>query len=190
MAGYDDPADGNSDRLASALDEIEILTQERELLRSRVDQLERERLERVEAEADGSDPHRRLVELTKENQELHVVLRNSDLEGLLQRQEKQHLRQQERSQAYTQSLERMLEEERQVSFRSITTRRRVAYTLLSCTQRVAQFERFVLQSFSTQASALAAAAAPELDFYPGETPAELSPAFLELDRLPVSHPLY
>lgn len=157
------------DRLEDALDEIEMLTSERDALRVRVAELEQDRLKLVEeqARAGESELERRVAELMKENQELHVVLRNSDAETLLQRQEKQHLRQLDKCRVYSRSLEDLLAEER---------------------QRVAQFERFVLQSLSTQASMLAAAAvAPELDLHrEGSLSAVGSPVFVELDSLPFS----
>lgn len=104
------------DRLEDALDEIEMLTSERDALRLRVAELEQDRLRLAEEQAwaGESELERRVAELMKENQELHVVLRNSDAETLLQRQEKQHLRQLDKCRVYSRSLEDLLAEERQV----------------------------------------------------------------------------
>ena len=52
--------------------------------------------------------------LAKENHELHVVLRNSDAEGALLRQEKKFSRQLDKCRVYARSLENLLEEERKV----------------------------------------------------------------------------
>lgn len=92
------------------------MTLERDALRSRVEQLERERVRcgSTESQAGEAELRQQLVALAKENHELHVVLRNSDAEGALLRQEKKFSRQLDKCRVYARSLENLLEEERKV----------------------------------------------------------------------------
>ncbi|GAA5957560.1 hypothetical protein JCM8115_001360 [Rhodotorula mucilaginosa] len=167
IAPFDDDGSDTQDRFAAAQDEIDALTLERDALRSRVEQLERERVScgSTESQAGEAELRQQLVALAKENHELHVVLRNSDAEGALLRQEKKFSRQLDKCRVYAQSLENLLEEER---------------------KRVAQFEHFILQTLSTQASLLTASATADggLDAEASLTAA--APAFIELEHLPFS----
>ncbi|GAA5863501.1 hypothetical protein JCM3774_006503 [Rhodotorula dairenensis] len=164
---FDDDSGESQDRFAAAQDEIDALKLERDALRNRVEQLESERLRCAPSESpdDHAELRRQLAALAKENQELHVVMRNSDSEGALQRQERRHVRQLEKCRVYASSLEDLLAEER---------------------QRVAQFEHFILQSLSTQASLLTASSTPEVDLHAEDSLAATAPAFIELERLPFS----
>ncbi|KAG0659583.1 Kinesin-like protein kip2 [Rhodotorula mucilaginosa] len=167
IAPFDDDGSDTQDRFAAAQDEIDALTLERDALRSRVEQLERERVScgSTESQAGEAELRQQLMALAKENHELHVVLRNSDAEGALLRQEKKFSRQLDKCRVYARSLENLLEEER---------------------KRVAQFEHFILQTLSTQASLLTASATADggLDAEASLTAA--APAFIELEHLPFS----
>ncbi|GAA5985526.1 hypothetical protein JCM10908_007010 [Rhodotorula pacifica] len=167
VALFDDDSSDSHDRFAAAQDEIDALRLERDVLRDRVERLEHDRLKCDIPESRGGEAElrRQLAALAKENQELHVVMRNSDQEGALQRQEKKYLRQLEKCRIYAQSLEEMLTEER---------------------QRVAQFEQFILQSLATQASLLSASAPLEDNVQVESSLAAAAPAFIELERLPFS----
>lgn len=146
------------DQLLDAQDEISSLREERDALSARIAQLESERLSALQADAStsSSDKDARILELTKENQELLVIAKNADVEGELRRQERKFERALEKHRVYQEGLEATLEQERKV-------RREPSYhcsqTLCLCqilfsAQRVAQFERFILQHMVQQTDLL------------------------------------
>ncbi|GAA6004558.1 uncharacterized protein JCM10292_005672 [Rhodotorula paludigena] len=123
------------DQLLDAQDEISSLREERDALSARIAQLESERLSTLQADASASssDKDARILELTKENQELLVIAKNADVEGELRRQERKFERALEKHRVYQEGLEATLEQER---------------------KRVAQFERFILQHMVQQTDLL------------------------------------
>lgn len=104
------------EKLLDAQDEIAALKDEREELKSRVAELEADRLSTLQKDASTSDSDKdaRILELTKENQELLVIVRNADVEGEMKRQERKYERQLEKHRLYQEGLESTLEQERQV----------------------------------------------------------------------------
>ncbi|KAJ8291684.1 Protein kinase domain-containing protein ppk32 [Rhodotorula toruloides] len=168
------------EKLLDAQDEIAALKDERDELKSRVAELEADRLSTLQKDASASDSDKdaRILELTKENQELLVIVRNADVEGEMKRQERKYERQLEKHRLYQEGLESTLEQER---------------------KRVAQFERFILQHLSAQTEVLAGRrrssggithSASVTGFVPlmAESPQldAISPDFVELDDLPFS----
>uniref|UniRef100_A0A0K3CTW3 BY PROTMAP: gi/342319027/gb/EGU10979.1/ Other/SCY1 protein kinase [Rhodotorula glutinis ATCC 204091] n=1 Tax=Rhodotorula toruloides TaxID=5286 RepID=A0A0K3CTW3_RHOTO len=168
------------EKLLDAQDEIAALKDERDELKCRVAELEADRLSTLQKDASASDSDKdaRILELTKENQELLVIVRNADVEGEMKRQERKYERQLEKHRLYQEGLESTLEQER---------------------KRVAQFERFILQHLSAQTEVLAGRrrssggithSASVTGFVPlmAESPQldAISPDFVELDDLPFS----
>ncbi|GAA5874768.1 hypothetical protein JCM8547_005206 [Rhodosporidiobolus lusitaniae] len=184
-ASSDEDAAALHDKLLELRDEINAIQDERDELLARVSALEDERLNALQrdAAASESDKETRIAELTRENQELMVLVRNVDGEGELKRQEKKFQRQLDKCKVYEEGLEASLAAER---------------------KRVAQFERFILQHLVAQTDVLAgrrssSALAPPsalsqspsfAGFVPllAESPdlAAISPDFVELDDLPFS----
>ncbi|GAA6008412.1 hypothetical protein JCM10207_000117 [Rhodosporidiobolus poonsookiae] len=181
MSRSDTPSSDDAsleDKLLDAQDEIATLKDEREALQSRISALEAERLSSLSTSDDDKDA--RILELTRENQELLVVMKNADGEGELKRMERKFERQLEKHRVYQEGLEATLAAER---------------------KRVAQFERFILQHLMSQTDVLSgrrrsslAAPLPHSTSIAGFVPlmAEspdldaISPAYVELDDLEFS----
>ncbi|GAA5966008.1 hypothetical protein JCM21900_004921 [Sporobolomyces salmonicolor] len=124
------------ENLLDAQDEIAALKDERDELKARIAELEAHQLSTLQADASSSDDAKdaRILELTKENQELLVIAKNADVEGELRRQERKFERMLEKCRVYEEGLESTLAHER---------------------KRVAQFERFILQHLTAQTDLLA-----------------------------------
>ncbi|GAA5912225.1 hypothetical protein JCM5296_005452 [Sporobolomyces johnsonii] len=124
------------ENLLDAQDEIATLKDERDELKARIAELEAHQLSTLQADASSSDDAKdaRILELTKENQELLVIAKNADVEGELRRQERKFERMLEKCRVYEEGLESTLAHER---------------------KRVAQFERFILQHLTAQTDLLA-----------------------------------
>ncbi|GAA5834580.1 hypothetical protein JCM11251_007044 [Rhodosporidiobolus azoricus] len=136
----DDPVSLSAlqDEILDLRDELSSLRSERDTLLLRISELESSRLSSTSTSS-ASDPESqrnlRIRELEKENQELLVVMKNADVGGEeAKRVERKYERKLEKFRVYQEGLEESLKAER---------------------KRTAQFERYILQSLTSQADVLA-----------------------------------
>ncbi|GAA5906382.1 hypothetical protein JCM6882_002714 [Rhodosporidiobolus microsporus] len=179
----DDPASLSAlqDEVLDLRDELASLQAERDALSARIAELESARISALSSSSSDSEKDARILELEKENQELLVVMKNADVGGEeVKKVERRYERKLEKFRVYQEGLEESLKAER---------------------KRTAQFERYILQSLTSQADVLAGRRASTATGLPhsasiagfvplmAESPDldAVCPDFVELEDLPFSN---